>query len=261
MPRRRNVKRRSKRPVLLPRINWSAIVSACAALIFMAAAYLSTLWLMDQPIDAVVINGAFQRVSAMQLEESLAPHVKTGFLSADLGAMQRELVAVPWIAQASIRRRWPGTVEVSITEEEAVACWGERGLLNVAGELFVAEASHVPAELPRLAGPNGSEARVADLYFRIAKRLEQRGLTAVALSLDGRGAWLLRLNNGIEVRLGAREIDLRLDRLFVALDRIVSRDGGAVGYLDMRYTNGFAIGWRDGRGRAALDRTDLRPRV
>jgi cell division protein FtsQ len=261
MPRKPNLKRQKKRRVELPRINWSRMISASAALALIATVYVCTLWLMDQSIDAVVVNGAFQRVSAMQIEESLAPHVKTGFLSADLGAMQSELAAVPWVAQASIRRRWPRTIEVSITEEQAAACWGERGLLNTAGELFVTDASHVPAELPRLAGPDGAEARVAGLYFRLAKRLEQRGLAALALSLDGRGAWQLRLNNGIEVRLGARAVDLRIDRFFVALDRVISREADAVEYVDMRYTNGFSVGWKAGRGRAASSGTDDQPRV
>lgn len=261
MPRKPNLKRQKKRRVELPQVNWSRMISACAALALIATVYVATLWLMDQPIDAVVVNGAFQRVSAMQIEESLAPHVKTGFLSADLGAMQRELATVPWVAQASIRRRWPGTIEVSITEEQAAACWGERGLLNTAGELFVTEASHVPAELPRLAGPDGTEVRVADLYFRVAKRLEQRGLAAIALSLDGRGAWQLRLNNGIEVRLGARAIDLRIDRFFIALDRVIAQQADAVEYVDMRYTNGFSVGWKAGRNSDTFNGTDAQPRV
>ena len=44
-----------------------------------------------------------------------------------------------------------------MTEEAPIACWGERGLLNAAGELFLPDADHVPAELPRLHGPAGTE--------------------------------------------------------------------------------------------------------
>ena len=79
---------------------------------------------MDRPINAVVINGAFARVSAIQLEDALAPHVQTGFLSADLNSMRAELTNIPWISNANIRRRWPGSIEVQVTEQRPAARWG-----------------------------------------------------------------------------------------------------------------------------------------
>ena len=63
---KRNRRRRAKRSVTLPKveINWARIVTGCAALIVIGAVYVATLWAMDRPIDAVVINGSFQRVTA-----------------------------------------------------------------------------------------------------------------------------------------------------------------------------------------------------
>jgi len=247
---KRNRKRRAKArlsvPVIhWPVINWARVITFSAAGVMVVAIYVTTLWLMDRPIDAVVINGAFARVTAVQLEDALAPHVQTGFLSADLNSMRAELTNIPWIANANIRRRWPGSIEVQVTEQRPAARWGKRGLLNVDGELFVDDATHLPAELPKLLGPEGSEARVAEMFFRIEKRLEQRGLAAVSLHLDKRGAWEMQLNNGIRVRFGARFIDDRIDRFFIALDKVISSSSEKVDYVDMRYTNGFAIGWKD----------------
>jgi cell division protein FtsQ len=219
------------------------------------------LWLMDRPIESVVINGAFQRVSAIQLEEALYPHVQTGFLDVDLHAMRAELASIPWVANASVRRRWPGLIEVQIVEQQPSACWGERGLLNIKGELFVTEASHIPVELPRLDGPDGFEGRVAAMYFRIENRLEQRGMAAVSLRLDNRGAWEFKLSNGIQVRLGASTVEQRLDRFFIALDQVLSSQAEHVEYIDMRYTNGFAIGWKDRNPIRAQARDGARPHV
>jgi cell division protein FtsQ len=219
------------------------------------------LWLMDRPIESVVINGAFQRVSAIQLEEALSPHVQTGFLDVDLHAMRAELASIPWVANASVRRRWPGLIEVQIVEQQPSACWGERGLLNIKGELFVTEASHIPVELPRLDGPDGFEGRVAAMYFRIENRLEQRGMAAVSLRLDNRGAWEFKLSNGIQVRLGASTVEQRLDRFFIALDQVLSSQAEHVEYIDMRYTNGFAIGWKDRNPIRAQARDGARPHV
>jgi cell division protein FtsQ len=243
---RRNRKRKpqKKRQLNLPVINWSQVFTLVAVGAVIVAGYVSTIWLMNRPIDAVVINGAFQRVSAIQLEEALARHVHTGFLSADLNAMRTQLIDIPWVANAAIRRRWPGSIEVLVTEQRPAACWGERGLLNVDGVLFISNASHTPAELPRLDGPAGTEAKVAAMYFHIEKQLEQRGMAAVSLILDGRGAWNFQLNNGIRVRLGASQVDERIDRFLLALDGVISSQAEYVDYVDMRYTNGFAIGWK-----------------
>ena len=247
---KRNRKRRAKgrasvATIRWPAINWARVITFSAAGITVLAIYVTTLWLMDRPIDAVVINGSFARVSAVQLEDALAPHVQTGFLSADLNLMRAELTNIPWIANANIRRRWPGSIEVQVTEQRPAARWGKRGLLNLGGELFVDDATHLPAELPKLYGPAGSEGRVTEMFFRIQERLEQRGLAAVSLRLDKRGAWELQLNNGVRVRLGARFVEARIDRFFAALDKVIASRSEHVDYVDMRYTNGFAVGWKD----------------
>jgi len=145
-----------------------------------------------------------------------------------------------------VRRSWPSALMVTVTEERAAARWQKNGLLNVYGELFVEDASHVPAELPHLSGPAGSELKVARLFFDLDKQLEQRGLTAAALAVDERGSWELGLNNGMQVRFGADAVEVRIERFFMALDSALVSVADEVDYIDMRYTNGFAIGWKPG---------------
>ena len=81
-------------------------------------------------------------------------------------------------------------------------------------KLFIENVLHAPAELPELTGPVGSEKRVAELYFRVQERLVRRGMSAVALRLDERGAWEMQLSSGIRVRFGARMVDMRMNRFF-----------------------------------------------
>ncbi len=249
MAARRNRKRAApkKSQWRLPslKVNWHRLLTAAVGLLMVLTVYISTIWLMNRPIQAVVMNGAFERVSAVQLEEALSDQVKTGFLSADLAEIRARAAAIPWVARATVRRRWPGEIELTVVEEQPAACWGESGLLNIHGELFVSDALHRPAELPRLSGPDGSQARVAKLYFRIQGRLEQRGLSAVKLDLDARGGWSFQLNNGVLVRLGDDALDLRLGRFFAALDGVIATRAEQVNYVDMRYTNGFSIGWKE----------------
>ena len=100
---------------------------------------------------------------------------------------------------------------------------------------------------------------VARRYFDLQARLEQRGLSAVSLTVDKRGAWELQLNNGVLVRFGATALDDRVARFFQALDQVVASRGEKVEYLDMRYTNGFAIRWKDTSAKPAAMAQEIRP--
>jgi cell division protein FtsQ len=65
-----------------------------------------------------------------------------------------------------------------------------------------------------------------------------------ALRLDERGAWEFDLDNGVTVRLGRRQVDERLDRFIRTASQVIAHRVGEISYVDMRYSNGFAIGWR-----------------
>ncbi len=251
MLRRRN-RRRQERPVAkLPAVNWRIVGVATGAALFAVGAWLGVTWLLNRPIDTIVVAGPFQRVSPIKIEALVEPYARAGFLDIDLAATRRELTALPWVASADVRRRWPGRLEIRIREETPVACWGERGLLNAAGELFLADAGHVPAELPRLSGPAGTEGPVTARYFKLQEQLENRGMAAVALALDARGAWAFETSTGLKVRLGANSVDTRIERFFAVLDGTLAQLAGEVDYVDMRYPNGFAIGWKKAAGAAA----------
>jgi cell division protein FtsQ len=72
-----------------------------------------------------------------------------------------------------------------------------------------------------------------------------------AVRLDARGSWEFDLDNGITVRLGRRQIDERFARFVAAAVGQISTHANDINYIDMRYTNGFAIGWRAGGQRVA----------
>jgi cell division protein FtsQ len=72
-----------------------------------------------------------------------------------------------------------------------------------------------------------------------------------ALELDARGAWNLTLDNGVVVRLGRRQIDDRFERFMLAAAKLVSQRATDINYVDMRYSNGFAVGWKGGANHLA----------
>jgi cell division protein FtsQ len=203
------------------------------------------LWGLDRPIRTISMDGTFQRVSPGEVEKAVAPFTHAGLISADLDRIQRAVESVPWVDHAMVQRRFPNSLHVTVAEETAMARWGDSGLLNTRGELFVRQAAHVPAELPRLTGPDGTESLVAQRYLSVQGRMLEAGMRIAALRLDERGAWEMDLDSGVTVRLGRRDVDERLNRFIRTASQVIAHRLTDITYVDMRYSNGFAIGWRN----------------
>ena len=246
MTRKQAMRRKPQkiRRIRLPKISLAKIITplVVAGIIFLSYKLGTTLF--DRPIHSITIDGTFQRVSALQIEEAISGALSDGFLSANLSEIQGLIVALPWIDQANVVRRWPSQLEISVTEQVPAACWGERGLLNTRGELFVTNARHIPAELPRLSGPVGRSGEIAIRYLSIREQLIPLGLDLRRMHMDARGAWEMTLQNGIGIRLGRREIEQRTKLFLDVVSNIITNRASEVDYVDMRYSNGFTIGWK-----------------
>jgi cell division protein FtsQ len=228
-----------------PAINWRAVALSAATLAVVAGAALAVGWAFDQPIESVAVEGRFQRVAPGDVERAVKAQLHgAGLLSVDLAAVRRAIHTLPWVDAVSVQRAWPRGLTVLVIEQTAAARWGERGLLNTRGELFDADAHHIPPELAQLEGPPGKESLVAQRYLAAEGRLVQAGVRLTAMRLDARGAWEFDLANGVTVRLGRRQVDERFEKFMTTALKLVTQRGEDIAYVDMRYTNGFAIGWR-----------------
>lgn len=229
----------------LPALPWRDL----AGITLLAAALGAGLWgatvMLDRPIRQVLVHGPFERVSVLQVEAAVGELRDAGFLGVRLEDVRARIVAIDWVDDAVVRRRWPDEVEITIVEQVPAARWGESGLMNTRGELFVTDSRHVPPELPRLHGPEGSELNVARRYLDARAVLAGAGLGLRALELDPRGAWRVELSNGVELRLGRDDFEPRLRRFARIAAPLLTPRVTEVAYVDMRYSRGFAVGWRE----------------
>lgn len=230
----------------MPSIPVGRIVTPLAALAIVVAVYEASGRLLDRPIDSIAVTGPFQRVTPLQIEEAIGDQLDAGFLGADVRRIQQQVQSLPWIDRAFVARRWPSRISISVTEQSPAAIWDEGGLLNVRGELFIREARHIPAELPRLSGPPTRSADVARRYMAVREQLIPLGLDLRRVHLDARGAWDMTLSNGVEIRLGRRDVDERTRLFLDVVANIITGRAVDIEFVDMRYSNGFTIGWKDG---------------
>lgn len=198
------------------------------------------------PIRAVQIEGELRHLNRARLEQVAAPVVSGGFFSVDLRAVQEALAGLPWVYRVGVRRQWPDRLVVAVEEQRPVAQWGESALVNPYGELFHPPREEFPQGLPVLRGPEGKSRELLKEYAALAERLAPLGLRVVMLEENERLAWRLRLDNGIEVALGREQRAERLARFERVYAAALADRAAQIAAVDLRYTNGLAVAWRQG---------------
>src|SRR5262245_41872925 len=105
--KKRNRRRIPQREWRLPVIDWRRIGAAFAFFGLAAALADGLLLALDQPIHVVSVEGKFQRVSPVQVEQAVTHGMHEGFMSVDLDKVRRRVKELPWVDQARVQRRWP----------------------------------------------------------------------------------------------------------------------------------------------------------
>ena len=74
---RKTVRRRSRPPKF--QVNWQALLVPPVVLAALIAFFVSGKTIFDRPVSQLIIEGPFQRVTAIQVEAALAPELGPDF--------------------------------------------------------------------------------------------------------------------------------------------------------------------------------------
>ena len=121
--RKRN---RNRRKPAGPRFEMPKIALPRAGRIAGAVAAIAALALLlafglDQPVRSIVIDGPFQRVSAVEVQQAAMGALKGGFVSANLDKLRSAVEALVWVDRARVQRVWPDRIGIEIVEQQASA--------------------------------------------------------------------------------------------------------------------------------------------
>jgi cell division protein FtsQ len=208
------------------------------------------------PLKVVRIDGRFQRLKREDVQRVLAPHIQAGFFAIDVAAIRAATEALPWADEVSVRLIWPNTLQLAVTEQVPLARWQQDRLLNVRGEAFQPPVVEIPAGLPVFNGPDGSESEVMSRFRELNVQLDPLGLAVQKIGLDARRAWTLKMDNGLVVRLGKKDIEMRMARFFRVYP-LLQRKRLRLKEVDLRYTNGFSIRKDSEKGEVAAPRLGM----
>lgn len=198
------------------------------------------------PVKYVRVSGDLRHLTPDAIRDRVRAALKGNFLTADTNGVRRSVAALAWVKDVSVARAWPDTLNVAVVERRALGRWAGGGLISDAGHLFNPPAAAASgAALPLLEGPDEDAATVVRNYHAAAAALASLHLEVRHMAVDGRHAWRMDLANGIAVVLGRDDFARRLAQLARVYPRVLAPHADRIERVDMRYSNGFAVRWRD----------------
>jgi cell division protein FtsQ len=210
--------------------------------VIMAPFYLSESDIM--PVEKIRIQGAFKQLDTARVKNQLEHYLGQGFFSVDIQSMQQEIEQQAWIQSVSVQRVWPAELNVNIVEKTAFARWDEQHLLSTDGVVFKAD-SLAFSQLPLINGFVGDRAQLLRRYQQLQQRFSALGLHLNEMKQDSKGALFLRLKNQLLVKLGSEQIEKKINHLLAVFPVVIQPEIDAIRAIDFRYSNGFAIAWKD----------------
>lgn len=227
------------------RINLRPVLAGLSALVLvLGAGGLYAAVHRDAAVGRLQVQGPFKHVQPDQIRAVAAEQIGSGFLAVDLDQLRAQLERLPWVEHARVERVWPDDLRIRVWEREPFARWGDKGLLSTQAVAFEPDAKDLAQDLPQLFGPPGHEREVMEAYRRLSPKLAATPFPLQRLGMNARGEWLAYTSAGIELRLGQGEPDAKLDTIAGPMVRALGQRLAEVNYVDLRYTNGFAVAWR-----------------
>lgn len=195
---------------------------------------------MGMRIATVSLSGQRQ-VSREQIFAAAGVTDHSSLLFLDVADARAKLEAIPWIAEATVRKLYPDRLQITVTEREAFALWQLQGKVTAIaadGTVLSDKVEARLATLPFVVG-KGAAIKARDFLAVLDKFPPIRDQVRAAIYVAER-RWNLRLKNGIDVRLPETDVEGALDTL-VKLDaekKLLTRDITAV---DLRIADRLTV--------------------
>ena len=224
------------------------VLIVCALLLSVRVMYLFLADAQRFPVNTVKIIASYQHISRKQLESVLVDYLQKSFVVLPVNQLQADLIGLDWTDHVQVERVWPDTLKITLVEKLPVAMWN-KSLMTADGHVFTIDKELQDESLPKLSGPEQQQTDILQIYQKLSKLLASYGLHASALQLRDNQACELSLSNGVQLRLGKRDLEKRLLRFCRAYPAVFADKPEQLASVDLRYARGMAVQWKQQTGR------------
>lgn len=177
-------------------------------------------------IESIAVTGQME-LTTEEIIDAVGLDATHSLVFLDAAVARDQLLALPLVESATVRKFYPDRVEIAITERKPYAVWQHEGSFSVISADGTAIDSARDGRFSHLPLVVGEGADVASVEFLpvLAKFPEVAKKTYGAVRIGDR-RWNLRLNNGFDVKLPDEEVEVALAKLdrMIREGNIMSRD-------------------------------------
>ena len=166
------------------------------------------------------------------------------FFNINLDYLKNSIEKVAWVKNAYIRRSYPNEVIIFIEEYTPVAVWNNDYYISENGYIF--SANKIEKKLPKISSYSNRNIIIFEYFSLISDGIRKNKLNDKVLLIkenEIRSLTVL-LESNIAIKFGSKNIKERIGIFFKAYKTLKTSDLKKIRYIDMRYSNGFSIGWK-----------------
>jgi cell division protein FtsQ len=177
-------------------------------------------------IEAIVVTGQVE-LTTEEIIDAVGLDATHSLVFLDANVARDQLLALPLVESASVRKFYPDRVEIAVTERKPYAVWQHEGsfaVISADGTSIDSARDGRFSHLPLVVG-EGADAASPEFLPLLAKFPAIAKKTYGAVRIGDR-RWNLRLVNGFDVKLPDENVETALAKLdgMIRDGNIMSRD-------------------------------------
>ncbi|GGE42382.1 hypothetical protein GCM10007276_19600 [Agaricicola taiwanensis] len=189
-------------------------------------------------IEAIVVTGQME-LTTEEIVDAVGLDATRSLVFLDANVARGQLLALPLVESASVRKFYPDRVEIAVTERKPFAVWQQEGSFSVIsadGTSIDSARDGRFSHLPLVVG-EGADAAAGEFLPVLAKFPGVAKKTYGAVRIGDR-RWNLRLTNGFDVKLPDEGVEAALAKLdgLIRDGKIMSRDLVSIDLRDKKRT-------------------------
>ena len=190
-----------------------------------------------------VISSELINVNEDDISKAVKYLYSKSFFDIDLNYLKNKLEKIEWVRKINVRRSYPNEIIIDIEEHTPILIWNNKMYINMYGEKF--NVSKIDKNIPLLIS---DESRINEVftYFKLFnEKLSSRKLDFKITKImeNEIRSLTISLSSGINIQLGSKDVNIKIPLFFEIYNSLNTRDLNKIRYIDMRYSNGFSVGW------------------